>query len=248
MSKQHGLGHQFYVGGYDLSGDVAAIVRAESPREARSIRGINKSAEERVLLHGDGALEFNTWFNDAANQEHAVLKTLPTANVIMTWLLGDSQNEECACLVAKQVGYDWSRSPDGELLGTVRGVASNGVPLEWLDLLSEGLQTHFSAFSSVGIVETQSVNGLIAYLQIFTLGSGTPTVLIEDSADTTNGIDGAWGTLLALTSQTARSAERATVTGTVEKGLRVTTTGVFTNCVFIVAYRRGLAADDLDLS
>ena len=49
MAKQSGLGQQIFVHGYDLSGDVAAIDNAGSPREALDTTALNASAHERVL-------------------------------------------------------------------------------------------------------------------------------------------------------------------------------------------------------
>ena len=43
------------------------------------------------------------------------------------------------------------------------------------------------------------------------------------------------------------TAERVTVSGAVERYLRVTTTGTFTNATFIVTTRRGTSADDVTL-
>ena len=43
------------------------------------------------------------------------------------------------------------------------------------------------------------------------------------------------------------TAERSTMSGTVKRYLRVTTTGTFSNADFIVATRRGTAQDDVTL-
>ena len=40
------------------------------------------------------------------------------------------------------------------------------------------------------------------------------------------------------------ASERKTVSGTVNRYLRLTTTGTFVNCIFAVAIRRGEAVDD----
>ena len=44
------------------------------------------------------------------------------------------------------------------------------------------------------------------------------------------------------------TAEQVTITGTVERYVRLTTTGTFSNLDFAVAYARGTAQDDVDLS
>ena len=78
--------------------------------------------------------------------------------------------------------------------------------------------------------------------------SGTPTVTIEQSSD--NGSGDAWATVLSFTAvgyASAPTAERVTVSGAVERYLRITTTGTFSNLDFVVTTRRGTAQDDVTL-
>lgn len=247
MAKRSGLGQNLYVGGYDLSGDVGAVRGAGSPRALLDATGIDKSARERVVGPSDGRLAFTTWFNDATDQEHDALKGLPTADRALLYAMGTSLGEAAAGLVAKQVGYDWLRDPDGSLRGAVEAVAVAS-PLEWGKMLTAGKVTHASAASETGDVDAQSTAGLIGFLQVFSIGSGTPTFVIEHSSDTTDGTDGSWSTLLTFDAASAPAGERKTATGTVEKGLRARTTGTFTNAIFAMAFRRGTPQDDVDLS
>jgi hypothetical protein len=246
VAKKSGLAQGFYLGGYDLSGDVGAINGASSPRTTTEIQGINKSAKERLLLLTDGLLEFLVFFNDAALAEHVILKTLPTTDVIALWVAGQAVGDVAAGIVAKQVDYAWERPADGSLAGTVQLMAQ-GTPLEWLTMLSAGEDTDASAESNASRDDAaQTTAGLIAYLQVVDIASGTPTVVIEDSAN-----DSTWATLVsfaAVADGAEPTAERVTVTGTVDRYLRVTTTGTFTDFDYVVATRRGTAQDDLDLS
>ena len=85
-------------------------------------------------------------------------------------------------------------------------------------------------------------NGLAAQLQIVDIGSGTPTITIEDSPDNAN-----WAALISFTAVADGSepaAERKTVAGVVDRYLRITSTGTFTDCDHVIAYRRGTAEDD----
>lgn len=248
MAKKSGLGNQLYVAGYDISGDVGAVQTIAGPRTLFDVTAISKSAHERLITHAGGAISFNNWFNDAANQAHAALKGLPTTDVIATFLYSETRGDPAAGLVAKQLNYDWNRPADGGIQGTVE-LTANASPLEWGKSLTAGKDTHSSATSSTGIVDSaQTTAGARAYLEIFSLGSGTPTVKLEDSSDTTDGTDGSWADLVSFTINSANTAERVTVTGTVEKGVRVTTTGTFTNLVMAVVFVRGTANDDEDLS
>ena len=84
MAKKSGLGQQIFVHGYDLSGDVAAINNASSPRELLESTALNASAHERIMGLTDGNLAVNSWFNDSTEQEHAAFKSLPTTDRIVT--------------------------------------------------------------------------------------------------------------------------------------------------------------------
>lgn len=242
MAKKVGFPHNFYVVGHDLSADIAVINRCGSPRQTLDVPGMNSSAMERLLAHGNGELDFNSWFDDAALLEHAVLSNPPTGDRVACWFLGTSLDDQVAMISGKQINHDQTRGADGSLASTTQ-ILGSGAPLEWGNSLTAGKVTHSSAGSTTGSVGDQSTAGAAIYLHIFSLSSGTPTVTVQDSSNTTNGIDGAWTTLKAFTIQ-SKAGERVTISGTVEKGLRVTTSGTFSNLVFAAALRRGEAVDD----
>ena len=63
--------------------------------------------------------------------------------------------------------------------------------------------------------------------------------------DSANNSD--WADLVSFTAVAngnEPASERVSVTGTVNRYLRVTSTGTFSNAKFIIAYRRGTAQDD----
>lgn len=251
MSKDSGLGDQLYVSGYDLSGDVGSLSRIACPRPTLPATGISSSARERLQGLSDGEIAFNTYFNDADDAEHEVLKASAAIEYVM-YFRGTTLGNPAAMLVALQTNYDWARNQDGSLLGTVQALSKGAIGasplnkgLEWGTMITAGKITHASATSTTGEVTAQTTAGYAAQLQIFSLASGTPTITIEDSSDTTTGADGTWATLEAFSINSAQTSERIEGTGTVDKGLRLTTTGVFTNLVFAVALRRGLAVDSV---
>lgn|SRR3990167_3251298 len=243
MAKKSGIGNQLYVGGYDLSGDAGAINSCASPRAVLDVTGINKSAMERVNGLGDGMLEFAVWFNDAALAAHPALSSLPTADRIALYAQGGAIGDVAAGLVGKQINYDWNRGADGSLAGTVQIQGSAGVGLEWMVMLSAGIDVAASSGTVASKDDAASTpSGLAAILEVFDIDSGTPTVVIEDSPD--NAI---WTTLVsfaAVADGAEPTAQRVTVAGTVDRYLRLNITGTFTNLDYAVAYRRGLAVDD----
>lgn len=252
MAKETGLGDLLFVSGYDISGDVGALTRVATGRSVIEVTGINTAGgRERLQTQSDGEIAFNGFFNDADDAAHEVLKAAGTIEYLMG-VCGGGLGDPCAMLVGLQTSYDWARGQDGSLTSTVQALAKGAIGaspvnkgLEWGTLITAGKITHASAASTTGEVTAQTTAGYAAQCQIFSLGSGTPTITIEDSSDTTNGVDGTWATLEAFTIQTAQTAERIEGSGTVDKGLRVTTSGVFTALVFAVGLRRGTAQDSV---
>ena len=240
MAKQSGLNHRFYVHGYDLSGDIAVINGAGSTSAIQEVTGLDKSAYERIYGLEDGKLSFNCFFNDASSQEHAALKALPRTDRLIMWLLGVTAGAQVACLLGKQMDYDWNRGADGALMGTVNA-KGNGYALEWA-LLLKVKGTHASPTDETGInYGSQTTAGAVGFLQHFSAASGTVEYDIEDSSDSTNGVDGVWANLLAFTDVAtpyAPTAERVAVAGTVEKWTRASTNGTFTNAAFSIALKR----------
>lgn len=250
MAKVAGLSQNFYAHGYDISGDVGAIQGASSPRNTLEVTGIDKSAIERLLGLSSGMLDFNSFFNDVSLQEHAALKGLPTGNRVVTWAHGTSRGSVSAFMEALQTNYDFARSPDGSLRASVNALASGGRPLIWGNMLTAGKITHSSstvASSSVSIDDAAlTSNGIRAVAHFFDISSGTPTIVIQDSAD-----DSSFATILsfaAVADGGEPTAEYKTATGTVRRYISVATTGTFSNLQLAVAYQRGTAGDDESLA
>lgn len=246
MAKSAGLSQQFFIGGYDLSGDVGAINSVSSPRGALEVTAINKAAKERLYGLTDGMLEFATWFNDAAGQEHLALRGLPTADRNVIWAFGGSIGSVAAMLIAKQINYDWVAGQDRSLAGRI-ACQGNGNGLEWGLLLTPGKVTHSGATNGASRDDAAATsNGIVGYIQCTAFTGTTVTVIIQESSD--NGGADPWATKLSFTAITAvNSAERVTATGTVERYLRVSSSGTFTSAAIVVAYRRGTAEDEVAL-
>lgn len=245
MTKRSGLGNQLYVGGYDLSGDVGALSSLGTPRGEQNVTGIDKSATERIQTMVDGELTFDTFFNDATDQIHDALSTLPTTDRQCMFLVSTTRGEPAFAFNAKQINYDWTRGADSTLTGSTQMMLADGNVPSWGEAIAMK-ETIASAGDLTGYIDAggaQTTNGVVAFLQIFTLDSGTPTITLQDSSDTTTGDDGTWSTIGTFTINSARSAERLAVAGNVEKALRIEASGTFTNLVVAAAVRRGTAND-----
>ena len=242
MAKKSGLGNLLLYNGVDISGDVSAV-SISTPREVLDVTGISKSALERINGLSDASIEASIFFNDASSQAHLTLRGLPTTDVIVAWAMGTTVGDACAFLTAKQMNYDWSRGADGSLAGTVNSQLSSGTNLEYGNLLSAGLVTASSAASIASRDDGASTsNGAAAFLMIADINSGSPTVKVQESSNNSS-----WSDLInfsTVADGAEPSAERLSMSGSVARYLRITTTGTFSNCKFAVGIRRGTSVDD----
>lgn len=242
MAKQTGLTDNFFIDGHDLSGDVTSVDTISGQKATLDTPVLEKAAMVRLAGHGSGEISFTSWFDDGTNLEHTALKGLPTSDVVVLYTRGVATDSPAAGLIAKQINYDGSKGSDKALTMSVQCL-SNSVPLEWGILLTDGLITQSSSGSTSSKDDSaSSSSGIAAYLQMVDINSGAPTITIEHSANNSS-----WSTLLSFTAISdggEPTAERVTASGTVNRYLRVTSTGTFSNAKFVVAYRRGESVDD----
>ncbi|MFD9618501.1 hypothetical protein ACFWB2_14695 [Streptomyces virginiae] len=236
MAKQTGLGDGLLVGGYDLSGDTGGLDSIAGGPAALEMTGIDKYGFERFGGVRDGRIEWSSWFNKAAGQQHAALKTLPRGDVVVTYLRGRGLGNQAASLVAKQVNYDGKRSDDAALVFSVESVA-NAYGLEWGQQLTPGIRTDTTATNGGSLDTTQALSfGGQAYLQVTTFTGTDVTVKIQDSADNSSWAD---VTGLGFTQVTAaRTSQRLALanTATIRRYVRAvtTTSGGFSSASFVV--------------
>lgn len=240
MAKQSGLGDNLYVGGYDISGDVGAVQTINASQSLLDVTAINKSAMERLGALRDGEISYsNIFFNDGAGQAHATHKALRAgADVHAMYCRGTTLGNHAACLIGKQVTYNLNRGADASLLGDVQVLGSAGYGLEWGRLLTAGKVTSTADENITSVDMTAAgTQGLVAYLQVFSLTGNDATFTLQESSN--NGAGDAFAAVVggAFTQvTTAPNTQRiATAAIAVERYLRVAVTGDYTNVVFAIA-------------
>lgn len=255
MTKKSGLAQNFYLGGYNLSGDTGAGNEIGCGLAGtQDTTGIDKKAHERVGLQRDGRLSWTSFFNPetaaddpgtSEDRAHIVLSSLPTTDRHMMWATGTAIGSAAACMVGKQIDYNPTRAQDGSLTIAVSSLA-NGYGLEWGDLLTAGVRTDTTGTSgtSLDLGTGSTLFGLQAYLHVFAFTGTSVTVKLQESSD--NGAGDAWADVTGggFTAATGITAQRIQTgrTQTVERYLRVTTTGTFTNAKLAVAVIRNKTA------
>lgn len=242
MAKQSGLGDQLFVQGFDVAGDIQSIQNLSTPRATLPMTAINKEAQERSYGLADAQGEFTSFFNDADDQVFEALKSLPRTDVGVMYLRGSGLGRPAFAVQAKQTNYDGTRGDDGSLLFST-AVLSSKYAGDWCVQLTAGKETDSAAGNgtSVDLGTGSLAFGFQAYLHVFSIGSGTPSVKIQTSSDDGVGdpfadlTDGSFGAVAAQTSYRIASSSE---TATVERYVRVVTTGTFTNLVFAVGFNR----------
>ena len=134
MAKESGLGWTTL--SVDTSAGAAKDIRNDitnfdfaTPRAVQDVTGIDKSANERLLLLADFSITLNGVYNDDASMSHVVFKTVPSTSVARTVTLVVSGQT-----LANEVlftDYPLSRAATGELVFAVPGVLSNGTVPTW---------------------------------------------------------------------------------------------------------------------
>lgn len=244
MGKQSGLGDRLLVAGYDLSGDIGSIGRIGGGPAPLEVTGIDKSAMERIGGLRDGALEWSAWFNPDTDRAHLRLSSLPTSDQVVTYLRGTTLGNAGACLVGKQINYDPNRGDDGSLTIGVQALA-NGYGLEWGTQLTAGVRADTAATNGNSVDSGVSTDhGLQAYLQVTAFTGTSVTVKLQQSSD--DGGADAWADVTGggFTAATGITTQRiATAAGqTVERYLRLVTTGTFSAASFSVVVVRNETA------
>ena len=239
--KSSGLGDALYIAGYDLSGDIGAVNSIAGGPAVQDVTGIDKSAMERIGLVRDGHIDYTSFFNPATDRAHDRLSLLPTSDVIVSYFRGTALGGQSACLVSKQINYDGTRGDDGAFTFTVQSQA-NGYGLEWGTSMTAGKRTDTTAAngSSVDFGTGSTAFGLQAYLHVFAFTGTSVTVKLQESSDDGAGdafVDVTGGGFTAATGITSQRIETARGQ-TVERYLRVVTTGTFSNAIFAVSVNR----------
>lgn len=243
-TKVTGLGDNYYVGGYDLSGATNALNKISGTIGQIDVTDITQSGHHRLNGIRDGVIEWTSLFDTSASGAHTALSALPTSDVITTYFRGTAVGNPAASLNSKQVNYDPTRTNTGEITFAVQAVGQ-GYGIEWGTQLTAGIRTDTAAttgtfYDLTGFypapVTFPISFGAQAYLQVFSFTGTDATVKIQHCA--TSG--GVYSDLIAFTqiTSTTPQAQRVTVsnTTTVNEFIKITTitTGGFTSLKFAV--------------
>jgi hypothetical protein len=245
VAKQSGLGDRLLVAGYNLSGDVGSIGNLSSPMTVLPATGIDKSAMERLGGEHDGSISYVAYFNKTSGQAHPRLSALPTTDQLVTYCRGASLGSPGAAMFAKQIGYDGTRAADGSLTFAVNAQLADGHVMQWGRQGTAFLRTDTTATNGASIDDgASSAFGLTAYLHVTAFSGTSVTVKLQESSDDGGSDAFADVTGGAFTAATAIGTQRIETAAnlTVERYLRVVTSGTFSSATFAVLICRNEVA------
>lgn len=109
-----------------IKNDVTNLSFA-TPRAVQDVTGIDKSANERLLLLADASITLETVFNPTG--AHLVFATVPSTSVARTTTLVVSA--KTLAMEMLYTDYPLQRSNSGELTASIPGVLSDGNVPTW---------------------------------------------------------------------------------------------------------------------
>lgn len=112
----------------DIRSDITNFQFA-TPRAVQDTTGIDKSANERLLLLADFSITMNGVFNPAANQSHDVFKTVPSTSVARAVAMTVASKSLGANVVLTD--YPLTRATGGALTWAVPGALADGAVPTW---------------------------------------------------------------------------------------------------------------------
>lgn len=134
MAKASGLG-QTTLSVDDSAGTARAIKnditnwQCSTPRGVQDITGVDKSANERLLLLADCSFTANGVHNPSSNRQHDVFKTVSSTSVARTTSI--TINGVTLAPELLYSDYQLTRSDSGELTWSAPGALADGVVPTW---------------------------------------------------------------------------------------------------------------------
>lgn len=241
--KTHGMGDQLWVAGYDLGGSTNSLSRIAGGNTPFPVTDITQLAMARVGGQRDGGMDIITYWNPDAGASHEVYSALPTTDAIATYAHTTLIGGPSAWVIGKQLNYDGNRAQDGGfLLNTT--VDANGYGLQWAFQATDGKRTDASATAAAAVSPldqgsaSPGAYGLVLWVQVFSIGSGTPTIKVQESSDNSGDAyaDVTGATTGVVTAPGAYRVQTGAIA--VERYLKIVTTGTFTDLVFAASVYR----------
>lgn len=234
MAKESGLGANYYLGEYNLSGDSNSFGPISKSIATLDLTGVDKEAYERLAGKLDAEISWVSFWNPT--NSHLALKVRSRNDMIGSYFHRTTIGSPVASCVGKQLTYDPSRAADGGYTANVQ-ILANAWWMDWGKALTTSPRTDTGATNGTGVDFSAAGSfGLQAYLHVVSFTGTSATVKLQQSSD--NGSGDAWADVTGggFTTVTGATSERIATARdqAVERYLRVVTTGTFSELEFVV--------------
>ena len=238
MAKESGLNVRLYVEGKDMSGSANALSGAGYSQAMLETTPLNTAAATRITGLADGTLSVNGYFDTSDDAPWAEDSgKLPSSDAVVLVALSSAVGDPSVGMNAKEGEFNVSRS-SGSAISITSSFSGNGMGGEFGEMLTAHDDTHSSAGSGT-VVDSgaSSSSGGAGYVQVISLGSGSVVVNLQESTSS-GGSYSNFMTFSTVAAAAAPSAERVTMEGTVQRYIKVVTTGTFSNAKIAEAFAR----------
>lgn len=218
MASSHGKHARVYGNGYNLS-DYLNSFKVSGEADVAEKTVFTSEAKEYVAGLKDATIEAEGIYDGATAAADEVFNAaLATSDVEYTYLpYGDTIGNQGFGVTTVHNKYEITTPVDGIAaisVGAQSNVGSEAVKVQ------QPLASNTGGGTAASVIDNaaSSANGGVGYLHCTALDAGTAVVKIQDSADNITYAD-----LITFTNVTAaNTAERKTVTGTVDRYTRAT--------------------------
>lgn len=234
MAFVHGKDSGVFVAQFDLSGD---FTQYDFTKEIQAVDITTLGNSDRVYLAGlhSGKISIQGVFNDATDKSDEEFTNLLGSSAVITAsptaaaAIGDR-----AFMVDGFIENYQPRSPGNDAVRFTSGFQASAGAYTGQIIHHNNQESSTGNFASVD-GGAQTTAGATAFLHVTQFSGTNATVTVEDSTD-----DAIFGSLVAFTAATGVTSEKVSVTGTVERYVRIALTGTFTTITFVVSFARHL--------
>lgn len=237
MSIYHGKNVRLYIAGYDISALASSVGVSGEMEMAQYAVADGVDGYHQLPGLARGRLNLEGLFDDNYMSVLNNLWASDTGYQVMV-LFGTSQGDRAVCVNSARLGpYEW-KSVVTDVNRLTGQLVTDSIGWEECKLIQPKAQKTSDGNGTSLDNGTASSDGLTAYLQVFECGGDDDLIVkIQESSD--DGATDPWADKITFTTATGITAERKTVSGSIERYLRVTWSGTSPyQATFAVAIKR----------
>lgn len=234
MAFVHGKGTGVLIAQYDLSA-FFSNVDASKTNDVGEVTTFGNDSKVYIAGQADGSLSLSGYFDGDAGAVDAALDGLILSGVPASVGIDGFGTIGNKAVLARSLVTDYTiGAPVGDAVSVSASIQPDGgVQMGGVVLANLAQTGSTGAYSSLDQAASTTL-GAVAHLHVTDFDGTNCTIKVQDSTD-----NNVWADLISFSTVTAAGSERATVSGTVNRYVRVNiTAGTFTDVTFAVTFAR----------